>query len=194
MVFFYTLVTQTSNVVTKSGFGSAGAAGTVLALFTVGGVLGGILFRRFTGLSKWVFTVTFACMGVGFLIMALSGSLGMLIVGEMLTGIGFGLYSPAKNITVGFLVADTERTRAASILSICGNIGGFLSAFLLSALANLLGISDCRFMFWCSVAFYLLAALLTPVLHMTGLSEGKPIQQRDCQEEKDQTQPAEKAL
>lgn len=173
MVFFYALVTQTSSVIQASGFGTAGMAGIVLSLFTVGGVVGALLFRRAKWVARHVFLVSYASMGLGFCLMAVSVNIWMLIAGELFVGVGFGLCTPAMSVSMGFAVKKQARARAASWLAIFGNMGGFLSAFLLSAAGQTLGFSGGRFMFWASAVYFAVALCASPLLGMAGLQRLK---------------------
>lgn len=173
MIFFYALVTQTSDVIRENAFGSAATAGIVLAIFTVGGVFGGFIFRFSKFILNKIFIIVFTLMATGFLIMALSSNVIVLTLGEFVAGIGFGLFNPAAAIAVGFSVSDQARTKASSLLLIFGNLGGFLSAFALSAIGNMLGFSGGRFSFWASFAFFAFASLICPIIKSKGISVTK---------------------
>ena len=158
-LLFYSLVTETSSVIMKSGFGTAGTAGIVLALFTAGGVAGGFLFRKLSHLEYLVFALSFGMMGVGFSIMILASSILPFTAGEILVGIGFGIFIPAVNTTGGLAVPMENRSKAASILVVWSNLGSFLSAFFLSALSRWLGKGEPRFPFFISMSGFFLLAL-----------------------------------
>ena len=156
-LLFYSLVTETSAVIMERGFGTSGEAGIVLSLFTVGGVVGGFFYRKISHLKNILFALAFGWMAAGFLVMILSGNLYFLTIGEIMVGLGFGLFVPAVTTAGGLCVPVEYRAKATSTLVIFSNLGSFLSAFFMSAVSRLLEISNILFPFW--VSFWGFSAL-----------------------------------
>lgn len=171
MVFCFTLITQTSSAIAENGFGSSTVSGIALSLFTAGGVLGGIIFRKSKKITGNVFIIIFANMFAGFVLMTIANNVIVFLLGEVFVGLGFGMFNPACNISVGLIVGADARARAASLLSAIGNLGGFLSVFLLSRIITALHLSGSSYMFLLSAIFFMLMLVITPLTHVRGIPQ-----------------------
>lgn len=105
--------------------------------------------------------MSYLSLAAGYYVMAASGNVFVMAVGMILVGIGFGINMPAAQVYVGQSVPGYARNVAASILAVCGHIGGFLSKFILAWITGLLGLEGGRNAFLvCVVGYLALAALM----------------------------------
>ena len=159
MILFYVCVTETSDVVMKSGFGSSMTAAVILSLVTLSGVAGGWLYKF---INKWEIRAlggAYLFLSAGYLLMALSSNAVIMGVGAMLVGIGFGVNMPALQVFVGLEIPGYARSNAASFLNVFGSLGSFLSKFIMTAIAGMFGYENGRFNFVVCVNAYLVMAL-----------------------------------
>ena len=94
-----------------------------------------------------------------------SGSLnlgveGIMAVGAIILGIGFGVHMPSMQILVGLSVPGCDRSEAASYQSASGSVGGFISSFVVTRIVSMLGWQPGRSSFVVCVAGYCLMALI----------------------------------
>lgn len=161
MVLFYVCVTETSGVVMESGFGTSTVSAVLLSLTTLMGVVGSYLYKSVRYRGTGFLGMSYLSLAAGYYVMAASGNVFVMAVGMILVGIGFGINMPAAQVYVGQSVPGYARNVAASILAVCGHIGGFLSKFILAWITGLLGLEGGRNAFLvCVVGYLALAALM----------------------------------
>ena len=156
MVLFYVAVTETSDVVRQSGYGTAGTAAVILSVITLAGVGGGLLYKQ---INRWgipLLVLAYSNLAAGYLVMALCPNVLVMGLGAALVGIGFGINMPALQVYVGQAVPGQIRAAASSVLAVFGSMGGFLSKFILAFLGARLGFDGGRGSFLVCVVGYLL--------------------------------------
>ncbi|WP_367924345.1 MFS transporter [uncultured Ruthenibacterium sp.] len=171
MVLFYVSVTEISGVVMESGFGTSTVSAVLLSLTTLVGVAGSYLYKSVNHRGTGFLGLSYLSLAAGYYVMAISGNVFVMAVGAILIGIGFGINMPAAQVYVGQSVPGYARNVAASILAVCGNIGGFLSKFILAGITGFLGLEGGRNAFLVCVVGYLVLAFLMGLLAL--LKRGK---------------------
>lgn len=140
-VAFYVFVNNMSGVIVGNGYGTSADVAWVLAVFNLGGVTGGYIYR------KWLFRMRtyvflpalFMCIA-GFGCVLMAEEICALYIAAGLFGSGFGIFAPAAMYFGGTSVKAEQRSSMVSYMNMANNIGGFSSALLLSALCTLLGL------------------------------------------------------
>ncbi len=100
-----------STILTTENIGNAVVAGTVLSMYTVGGIIGGFIFGKLYKLLNF------------------SHSVPMMIVGATVAGIGFFNMFPAVLMEVGHQAPVSVSAMSAAFILSAINLGGFLSSF-----------------------------------------------------------------
>ncbi len=130
----------------------------MLTLFTLGGVVGGYLFRYGDRLGNRIFPLIFLICAAGFgIILRAKGLVGM-IAGAVVFGIGYGLFMAGIMIAAGYAVPQAIRPGVTARLLASAGLGEFLSSFIMAAAVKLFGCTYERFPFFISMVIYLLLA------------------------------------
>ena len=158
IMLFYVSVLQTSHVVQSSGFGGADTAAVVLSVITGGGIFGGYLYGRIKSWGQNALTLAYIALAAGYIILAVCSNIWIMAFGAAIIGIGFGINMPAMQILVGLAVPGYVRSEAAAYLNAFGGIGGFVSSFVVTGIAQIFGWQPGRPCFVICVVGYLLMA------------------------------------
>lgn len=160
-LFLYPMFLNISSIIIDGGYGTAAAAGFVLTMFTVGGMVSSALFgAAFRTLKHFIISAGFLLTAVGFVCLAAGHNLMLLIVGCVLAGLGFGLVAPTVILYVGLSVPPPSRAMVVSLTMAFANFGGFLSPYFFSLVKTVGNIPQERFPFFCSLAYFAAVALL----------------------------------
>ena len=142
---FYPLNLNVSAIMTAEGFGSAAAAGTALSMYTVGGIVAGLIFGpMYKALKKWTFVVCFVAWTVALFI-------GYIATNTMMFGLAIGLGGlaifciwPATFMSFAEFVPADKSALSAGIFSACLNCGAFLATPFTSVVYSVTGSTNPR--------------------------------------------------
>ena len=137
-ILFYPLVTDMSTLVLNNGYGTAASVSLILSIYTVGGAFGGYLyhFKPILDLDSKVFALIFSLNAVGFLIIIFADGVPLLLIGSLIFGVGYGLFTAAITIFAGYSVPKELRMGVMARILVFTGIGEFVSAFVLAFLKN----------------------------------------------------------
>lgn len=146
IILFYAYITNISSIIADNNYGTASASALVLAVFSLGGTYGGhIMSRLISRLQKRVIVLAGLACFIGEITLAMGSNLGMMFLGSLVYGLGFGMMMPSIALFSGFAVRPEQRAFALSVNAIGNGVGTFLSAYIFAAIAGLFGVAWDRF-------------------------------------------------
>lgn len=164
-IFFYmnqstTLLTM-STIITTENIGNATTAGTVLALYTVGGILGGSIFGKYFQLfGKMTNPSALVLMSLGWGIVYFAGTIPLIIIGCMIAGIGFFILYPGLVLDAGHRVPVAASAMVSAMILSSINFGGFLASLYIGLLSQLFSNPSPRLPTLVSMAALLIGAVI----------------------------------
>lgn len=168
-IAFYVFVNNMSWVIVGNGYGTSADVAWVLSVFNIGGLCGGALYRKHLfKLGPYVFLTALLLCGMGFGCVILAKELWVLYGAAILFGGGFGIFVPAAMYYGGTSVEAAQRSTMVSYMSIANNLGGFSSAYLLSAACALLGLEGRIMHFYLGIGVF---SIVAGILLVWGLKE-----------------------
>lgn len=139
-IFVATFNTNIAMYIDRKGIGDASTAGTVASIMQVVGIVGGLLlgttvkvFKRFT------IGVAILFMAAGTAMVGLSTNLAVICLGALVVGFGFAIRNPGAVTFAANMVPTAQASLAIAIVSATYNVGNFISAYVVNAMANLMG-------------------------------------------------------
>lgn len=139
-VWFYTLIVELSFVLTGLGIGDPGTIGAVSAGMSLATAAGAVLFGRTAGRGPRVLLpVEFVLTAAGLGLVAVAGSLPVVVVGAVLAGLGTGMLLPTLLTWAMNRLDFGQRGRGTGIWTGSLFIGQFLCPLLIAAVAALAG-------------------------------------------------------
>lgn len=174
MMGFYAFVNNISNVIVRGGYGTTATTAVVLSLFNVAGMLGGAAFKRTADrIGRFVFLAALALAFAGYGCILRGSGLTAVIVGGMVFGLGFGMFSPAIMFYGGTCAGQENRVRVVSYLAIANNIGGFSSVYVIRFLTSQLGIGGDRPQFAAAMGIFTVLAVVSLIDTLCTRRSGK---------------------
>lgn len=139
-IFVATFNTNIAMYIDRKGIGDASTAGTVAAIMQVIGILGGLvlgntvkIFKRFT------IGAAILLMAAGTALVGFSTSMPLICVGAAVVGFGFAIRNPGAVTFAANMVPAAKASMAIAIVSATYNVGNFISAYVVNAMANVMG-------------------------------------------------------
>jgi MFS family permease len=161
MLLVYPVLTNMSTVIINENIGTAAAAGIVITMYTVGGIIGGAVFAKLSRLAKGLTATTaIIIVAVGLAFITYGNSLLLLIIGSTLAGIGFGVYLPHFYMLMGKACKPSVTAFGMSLIMVGANIGLFLSPYFYAIIAQVTGQTGLRFPFLFAMVCYIIIALI----------------------------------
>ncbi|MGN1002436.1 MAG: MFS transporter [Oscillospiraceae bacterium] len=164
-VAFYTFSTSIALFLKSESIGNDVTSGYTVAVFMAAGFLMGIAVPRVRNVLRY-FTVTLGCvmMGVGYVGLALSSNLGLLILASALIGASYSVFYSSVFLKVGALSRDgRENTKLVTFTTAGMFLGQTVSVYLLQGAELLFRSGGYRFRFAFLAGALLLAAVLCVV-------------------------------
>ncbi|MCR4894500.1 MAG: MFS transporter [Eubacteriales bacterium] len=116
-----------STFIFEHDLGGSLVSGIMLSVYTMAGALSGTVLDHLKKLGRFSVSVVLACVGAGFIIVVLSGSLLQVAVGVALCGFGYMIYKPLFTINLSREVKSSSMTLVSTLLLSSANLGIFLS-------------------------------------------------------------------
>ncbi len=134
-VVFYALIVELSFVLNGVGVTSTAAIGGISAVMSLATAAGAIVFGRVARLSPRVLLPTeFALAAVGLVLVFATGSVAVITVGAVITGLGTGMLLPTLLTWAVNRLSFSQRGRGTGLWTGTLFIGEFLSPLVLAAL------------------------------------------------------------
>lgn len=136
-VLFFIIMLKTATFLIESGIGTAENAATILSTITMVGIVVGLLYGKiYKRLKHWVLPIGLTGMGLGFIIILSSHSVGMVMAGTIVSGFFYAHVPPFMYMLVGKLAPKNSVNLATAIYLIGVNLGVFLSPMINSWLSS----------------------------------------------------------
>lgn len=142
---FYPLILNMSSIIIGEDLGTSAIAGTVLSVYTIAGMVGGMLFGQLYKVFKR-FTVPFllGCLAISLALGYFGKSIPMLMVASAFGGAGFACFGPALMVRARETLPAEAISPAAGTMSACLKVGAFLSAYYVSLVTKISGDANPR--------------------------------------------------
>lgn len=139
VITFGVFMSNISMFVAEEKLGTQAQAGWIGALSMLGGMLGGMAFRRlYTRLGRKIFVLTFAGAAAGQMLLFFTGGLLGCAAAGLLIGMCQSIHMPSCLLALGEEAGAEQSVSAALIVScIAANVGTLLSPVLFTGGANL---------------------------------------------------------
>lgn len=139
-IFVATFNTNIAMYIDRNGIGDASTAGTVSSIMQVVGIIGGLvlgntvkIFKRFT------IGAAIILMAIGTAMVGFSTSFPVICVGAVIVGFGFAIRNPGAVTFAANMVPAAQASLAIAIVSATYNVGNFISAYIVNAMASVMG-------------------------------------------------------
>lgn len=142
---YYPLLLNMSSIIEQEGLGTAALAGTILSMYTIGGMLSGALFGLFYKLCKNKTLGISLILWVAFLALGyLASNVILLMISALITGFAIFTVWSAAMIDFNNYVPSEQVTAASGVWVAMLNIGSFLSSIYAGLVASIAKNDDPR--------------------------------------------------
>ena len=137
----YPIFTTNSSAYVAEVVGAgAGVASVVTMANTVGGIVGGAMFKGINmKLKNQIETVTLAIISVGFLLAYFVPTLPSIIIGSLLVGFGYALFNAGGTYLLAQNTRPDTNAFTVSVYLAFINIGAAISPMVVNVFAGLIG-------------------------------------------------------
>lgn len=172
VLIFGVFMSNISMFIVEEKLGTQAQAGWIGALSMLGGMLGGMAFRRlYTRFNRGIFVLTFVGAAVGQMLLFFAGGLFGCAAAGLLIGMCQSIHMPSCLLALGEEAGAEQSVSAALIVScIAANVGTLISPVLFTGGANLLFGDKIRPRFLMAGVFALGTAVWMFVSHKKGKS------------------------
>ena len=142
MLAFYLIPVQLPFYLKSLSGESASASGLAIAASTLASSIASLRYgfvKEHLGYVTIV-VVSFTIAAIGYVIIGIAGSYNIVLIGLIITGLGFGLLMPNLNVWLSSIVADSLRGRALGGLTTFFFLGQFLSPLAAQPIVNAFGL------------------------------------------------------
>ena len=137
---------KSAGFVVEEKFENASFIGPAVSVDTVVGFLGSLLYGYIVKITKqYTFSLSYAIIGISFLIVALAPNMFVITLGMAIGGIGGSVFLPIAFGTILEKAPANSGNLAISIAMVGTNLGTYLSPYLLATLGNLFGNNTSKF-------------------------------------------------
>ena len=159
MVVFYLLPTRAALFLQETGIGNAGQSGLVIAALNVSAFLVGLQFGKIRArLKNFTHTLGLLALGSGLAIEYFADSLGIVMLGMFIAGLGIGTLMPTIFTETANRVPDRLNAPALSVINSSLYLGQFATPLVFAGIAAIFQIEDVRFKFLSGAFIAFLAA------------------------------------
>lgn len=124
--------------IVEKNLGSPAVIGTVMAICTIGGMVGGATFKYATKFADtYTFSIAYIILIAGLLLTVFSNGLTMVYIGAVLVGISISWTIPQCMLSLTNCNAVAAATVACSVGHIGGQVGTFCSSIVMTSITGL---------------------------------------------------------
>lgn len=139
MINYPTLLNM-SSLIAQKNIGQSTAAGIILSLYTVGGMLSGLSFSiLFKALKRYVVTAALFLIAASAAGILYSNNLILIAIFTTLSGFAFSLLIPTVFMIIGMTVKPMAVAMASSIFMAVMNLFAFLATYWIGAIGAIVG-------------------------------------------------------
>jgi MFS family permease len=169
ITLFYAYITNISSIIANNNYGTASSSALVLAVFSIGGVIGGhIMSKLINKIEQGVFILAGMICFAGKIILVVGGNIALIYLGSIVYGFGYGMILPAIPLFAGMSVAPRQRAFAISVIMVANGLGTFLSAYIFAGIASAIGVNWDRLPILASSWGYLVISTIFTVVWLAG--------------------------
>ena len=142
MLAFYLIPVQLPFYLQNLSNASASASGLAIATSTLASSIASLRYgfvKKRLGFVTIV-VLSFGVAAIGYLIIGLATSYNLVLLGLIVTGLGFGLLMPNLNVWLSSMIPDALRGRALGGLTTFFFLGQFLSPIVSQPITNIVGL------------------------------------------------------
>lgn len=151
-IMLYSFFASVSIVVVRSGAGTSAQAGFTISIFSACVCAAGLLFPVMrTYLKGYLFSFSVLCLALSFVFLSAAQEFSLYIVGSIVFGLGFAIYTPELQLMVAGILAKehadeipSASTAAFSLLIVAQSVGQGMSTRILAGLAKLLALDGLK--------------------------------------------------
>lgn len=160
-----------SSILVSEGIGNETLAGTIGSLYTVGGMVAGVIFGKlYHHLGKFIIPFAMICEVVGLALGYWSTSAALLMVGSFLTGLAIFTIWPASIMEFTEALPPEKIVTASGIFTACLGLGGFLTSPYVAIITKVSGSTSPRLPILVGV---ILAAVIGAIWSVASISKKK---------------------
>lgn len=155
-----TMGIKVSSLIVEEGYGSASDGSTVIMLLSLGAMISGFLFGKAYKLFKnYVLAIGFLITALAMMIIGISNSVPMTVLGGFLVGFGFRVMMPTLTNIVNASHLENP-TLATSLLLVAYNLGSAFAPYGSMIIQKLSWTNDLRGVFYVDGLGFIVLALL----------------------------------
>lgn len=148
MLAYYSIATNIALYMEQNSLGGAALAGTVVSFTTIGGMITSLLLVRIElTLKRLVIPVMLFGMGIGFVMLAFTNSVPIVMISVCLVGFGQGSLFPLIVIKALDRVPPHQADQAVALTSSFTFLGQFLSPIVLDGIGKMAHTTSIRFQY-----------------------------------------------
>lgn len=153
-IIYFTFFGYLAFIIDSKGFGDSSSSGIASMLMTLFSIFMGIIFGKLVlSISKFILPLSLLANAIGFFVLSIAGSLGVIFVGAIFVGIGFGLLMPFGTMKVTDAAPKKAATFANALFMTFVNVGTAVSPTVTVLIGKLFKNEDGQFIFLvCAVA------------------------------------------
>ncbi|MCR4435925.1 MAG: MFS transporter [Clostridiales bacterium] len=165
-----------SMIIVNGGMGNAASAGFALMMYTVGGLVSGLVFGKiFQKAGRFTLPIAFSIACIGVVLLIVGNSLALLVVGNTLAGFGISLSMPAIQMIAGRMMPPHAAPKAFSIMNSFSGVAGFVTMIFYDGLMKALGITWIRFPFVFGLALMVVFVVIYTVVNLRPKASAAPV-------------------
>lgn len=146
MAFGYPFLLNASTLIIDGNLGTAASAGTILSLYTVGGMVAGIIFTQVLKvLNKHFLPICVLLCAISYIFVLMANNLVIMGIGSFINGLGVMLVYPGVIVEYGETCPPSKVSFAISLLVAGCNLGIAISTPLISLLIKATGNTEPKF-------------------------------------------------
>lgn len=147
-IIYFTFFGYLAFIIDSKGLGNASSSGIASMLMTLFSIFMGIIFGKLVlTISKYILPIALFANAVGFFVLSIAGSLGVIFIGAIFVGIGFGLLMPFGTMKVTDAAPKKAATFANALFMTFVNIGTAVSPTITVLIGKVFHNEDGQFIF-----------------------------------------------
>ncbi len=134
----YPIFTLSSTLAAVRGWGGAAVGGSILSLFSLGGMAGSLFYPvQNSRLPRYGLAIDYLLLTCGFSLMILAPAAAVAMTGAFMLGFGFTNQMLSNTKWAGDAATPATRTFASTLLPVSVSLGSFMSTFWIPVVSRL---------------------------------------------------------
>jgi len=167
MMLNYPMMVNMSTIIITGNLGNAASAGAVLSMFTVGGMVAGVLFGKvYQKATRFTIPIGLGIIAIGMGLVNFANNLAIITAGATTVGFGFSLVMPAVMMMLGMIVPPQAFAIATAILMAVMNGFAFLSTYYVAIIGSVIGRQPIREPIFIAMLVYAAATVVYTLMNL----------------------------